>query len=172
MKNKQAFTLIELLVVVLIIGILAGVALPQYQKAVCKSRATEAMNMVRAIANAQEVYFMATGDYTNDINELDIEISSNLIGTWPNPLFENKYSYACFEKRACGAIASSPNLPAFEIDLENKGNYGNSGKFYCHVADAIHKNNLAKQICQSLGREDIAFGQQYGFNAGKYFILN
>ena len=75
MKNK-GFTLIELLVVVLIIGILAGTALPQYTKAVEKSRATEAVTLVSNIAKAEAVYALGTNSFTNDLNSLDVQVPS------------------------------------------------------------------------------------------------
>ena len=72
LKSKKAFTLIELLVVVLIIGILSAIALPQYQKAVIKARATELQTLVRSLATAQAAYFMANGEYADNLDNLDI----------------------------------------------------------------------------------------------------
>ena len=78
---KKGFTLIELLVVVLIIGVLSAIALPQYQKAVNRSRGAEALTTLRALADAANLYYLENGTYeglaytdTNAAEKLSIAV--------------------------------------------------------------------------------------------------
>ncbi len=79
---NNGFMLIEMLVVVLIIGILAAIALPQYQKAVMKSRLTRLKLLAHSIAQAQEEVYLATGAYTSDMDALAVSL--------PQPSESNK----------------------------------------------------------------------------------
>ena len=77
MKNANisrlgGFTLIELLVVVLIIGILAAMAMPQYFKAVERSRMAEAVTLMDSIVKSQRRKFMQTNHYADDFRGLDV----------------------------------------------------------------------------------------------------
>ena len=158
MKDKKltckGFTLIELLVVVLIIGILSSVALPQYTKAVRKSRIAEAKVILRAIINAVDLKILTEGSNIqwsdSEFENLDIEV----------PTESKNWEFHAEEcitgnngKTGCGAFV----FPKFEpqnydiVYWSNNydGGPGESalaGKFICEW-----NNDEGKKICAGLG---------------------
>ncbi len=97
---KKGFTLIELLVVVLIIGILAAIAVPQYQKSVDRSRFSQLLLAAKAIANADETFYIANGRYAKDFTELDIN--------FPQATYNNNKDIANFDWGWCTLSLNYP----------------------------------------------------------------
>ena len=92
--SKAAFTLIELLVVVLIIGILAAVAVPMYQKAVFKAHMAEAFTNLKTLADAVQVCELAhngkvilSENPCVDVDNLDIELGEKKDGRFETDSF-------------------------------------------------------------------------------------
>ena len=125
--HVKAFTLIELLVVVLIIGILAAIAVPQYQKAVDKAKLQEALIQGRSLLEAQQLYVAANGKMALDLEELDIQVPG----------------WSCGESGFCSKTAIAG--VAFEVNKY----FGDS-----HLSLMCRANiskNYNQQLCESLG---------------------
>ena len=74
-KNAQrGFTLIELLVAVLMVGILSAVAVPQYQKAIQKTKYAKMLPLMHSLVSAQKIYYLQHGEYATSFEALDVDL--------------------------------------------------------------------------------------------------
>ena len=143
MYKNAGFTLIELLVVVLIIGILSSVALPQYQKAVQKTRTMRLISLLRSISDAENVYYMANGTYTTQFDDLDISMPSGgrVDSSGTRIIYGDFYCYMQINGWSAYCNDNSPGAPRLE-------RYFDRDYFICWAEK--NEDSLSWRVCQSI----------------------
>ena len=172
---SAGFTLIELLVVVLIIGILAAVAVPQYQLAVDKSKFASNMPLLDAVESAQEAYYLANGQYAETFDQLDIEIPKNYAYKKPEGLggdcwgTKENWGYAHICTNKCYSYISPWTASdAFYFRTHNHPNSsGCIGGARTCIMSNVYPSPRWRRLCNALGTET---SQRYagGAFASKY----
>ena len=144
-RNKTGFTLMELLVVVLIIGILAAVALPQYKKSVEKAKFTKYIGWARRIYHAQNEYYISNGEWGKDFSSFSMDFPSGTRYTGSGVVLPSGQGFN-YNKNNTSVQFSYKDI--------NFTLYLTTGKLVCyHYANAT-KKAFCKKVSKSCGIND------------------
>ena len=160
-KSKKGFTLVELLVVVLIIGILAAIAVPQYQEAVEKSIMQEAIVNLKTIAKAQDIFYLQNDRYAkyNEMDKLDISIPGEIKDYSQTTLAGDRVMTKYFIYASGWGGGEGAKSVAHRVQ-DGVSNYQDNAPYYIHINtyDRLYctynkGNNIQKKLCTQISQK-------------------
>lgn len=113
--KERGFTLIEVMIVVAIVGVLASIALPSYQRYVMRANRVEAKNALLALAQRLEQNYTLSGSYSLD--QAGAAINAGSITTWGL----NQVPVSGGARYTIGFASGSPTATAFTINATPTG---------------------------------------------------
>ncbi|MBR4681755.1 MAG: pilin [Elusimicrobiaceae bacterium] len=157
-EQQIGITLIELLVVVLIIGILASVALPQYQKTVEKARAAEMISFVGNAKKAVSLYLLENGFPSSNTELLQsgvltADLTSGLdCALSPITCFSRYYAYEINRNSSgCQIVAHRTVEPNQSQNYHYKGSLSTTdGKTWIDSVNAL--SEIGQVSCRELAK--------------------
>ena len=168
---KGGFTLIELLVVVLIIGILAALAVPQYQLAVNKTRFAKLHSLAATYSRAARIYYELHGEYPKEISKMDVDFPAGMTSYTATDMTcaYNTEFYCCVngDSSAVGAsVTCGQQDYSFAIRVTRSGQF----------CIANQNDNNALRLCSALGESISTLSTTMwpypgGYTTGKIYIL-
>ena len=163
MKNKKGFSLLELLVVILIIGILAAIALPQYQLAVDKARYAKIMGFTEAIANSK--MGMAVLKEYPKFSELDIDFPPNCVMINDDTMVCDNYKWGCSDN---GSFIA-PRCSDMQLQATYIYNTYNNKILRRCCAHTTDPNDRANRLCQAItGKKEYIKGDLWILGGARY----
>ena len=157
MKNQmqKGFTLIELMIVVAIIGILAAIAIPQYQNYIARAQVTEPVSLLAAAKTPITEFVASNGAFPTDAELEDLGITDDAAGTVAKA--ESIATIATSDVGATGGVVTGTLVATLESDGLNAAFTGltvglayssDTGKWACGTSVAVDDYQLLPGDCR------------------------